>query len=241
MVPPVNPHAKPRAAVPVVAHNNEVNMGRQSQQRASNQHKRKCKLCSNNNSRKRRPGDQLTLEGSVAFDPDRDCKQRKAKSLKKIFPSCTAPHRVHHPLCIHNKTTRGQGELTAQSLASLEDDKRHKALAAPVQLSERRSGKRAAKAVGETFFKPRAKAKSKPMTMRMDDTDEAQLSPLHFSKAVEKMVNDEDFRKQHQQPLHMRRNNSREDRTLNQLQNTVTHGQTRRSTGTTSFLEWRVA
>jgi len=57
----VNPYAKS-------AHN-VVEMGRQSQQRIANQHKRKYKLCSNNNSNnKRKKGDQLTLLGGVAFE-----------------------------------------------------------------------------------------------------------------------------------------------------------------------------
>jgi len=60
----VNPYAK-RAQNVVI---NNVNMGCQSQQRVSNQHKRKFKLAQP--SRRRRKGDQLTLDNNVAFDPE---------------------------------------------------------------------------------------------------------------------------------------------------------------------------
>jgi len=93
MGPLVNPYAKPRQAVPVVAHN-AANMGRQSQHHVANQHKRKFKLCDNSNT-KRRKGDQLTLQGNVAFNPEVDCKVCKAKHIHKfIIPGYPIPKRA---------------------------------------------------------------------------------------------------------------------------------------------------
>jgi len=60
-----NPYGKPAQ--------NAANMGWQSQQRISNQNKRKYKLCNNNNNNsKRKKGDQLTLLGDVAFEAKKD-------------------------------------------------------------------------------------------------------------------------------------------------------------------------
>jgi len=72
---------------------NAVDMGRQSQQRVSNQHKQKFKLCSNNsNNKKRKKGDQLTLDNRVAFQPEHDCKVCKAKETKNFFQSVQFPN-----------------------------------------------------------------------------------------------------------------------------------------------------
>jgi len=123
-----------------------VLMGRQSQQRVSNQHKRKFKLCSNNNSnRKRRKGDQLTLQGDIAFDAARDCQVCRAKEIRKTFPECTLPKRAHDERCSFNTKTRGLGRLTEQSIASIADNKRCKAIIAPIALAERFSSKHATK------------------------------------------------------------------------------------------------
>ena len=116
---------------------NAENMGRQSQHRVSNQHKRKFKLCNNKKSSKPRAGDQLTLEGTVAFQSERDCKICKAKVIKKFLPTYTIPKRAHHDLCILNTKTHGLGALTEQSINSLADNKRHKALTAPIRPEER--------------------------------------------------------------------------------------------------------
>jgi len=122
MGPLVNPYAKPRQAVPVVAHN-AANMGRQSQHHVANQHKRKFKLCDNSN-KKRRKGDQLTLQGNVAFNPEVDCKVCKAKHIHKfILPGYPIPKRAHHSLCSLNTKTRGLGELSEQALNSITDNK----------------------------------------------------------------------------------------------------------------------
>jgi len=119
----VNPYAKPAQ--------NVVNMSRQSQQRVANQTKRKYKLCSNNN--KKRKGDQLTLQGTVAFQSKRDCQICKAKSIRKVhLPDYKIPKRAHHVLCSMNTKTHGLGELSEQSMATLADNKRYKAITAPI-------------------------------------------------------------------------------------------------------------
>jgi len=92
----VNPYAKPTHNAVV----NDENMGRQSQQRVSNQHKRKFKLASKAG---RRKGDQLTLDNNVAFDSIKDCKVCKAKHIQGFMPTYTIPKRAHHVLCPKNK------------------------------------------------------------------------------------------------------------------------------------------
>ena len=192
--PPVNPYAKSR---PPVAHN-AATMGRQSQQRISNQHKRKYKLCGNNN-KKAKKGDQLTLAGGVAFDPERDCKICKAKSIKKFLPSYTVPKRAHHPNCIHNKKTGGCGPLTSQAMANIEDAKRFKALTAPIQPGERHSGKHATKAAGAAFFTPKPTATAKkapppPLPMLSLKEPQELLTPHQLCHSVMKRVEDANFR-----------------------------------------------
>jgi len=148
--PVVNPHAK---RPPPVAHN-EATMGRQSQQRVRNQHKRKYKLCSNNNN-KRRKGGQLTLQGDIAFDAARDCKVCRAKEIRKTFPECSLPKRAHHELCSFNTKTKGLGKLTEQSIASIAESKRCKAITAPIRQSEKMSGANLNPAAVEVFFATR--------------------------------------------------------------------------------------
>jgi len=195
---PVNPHAKSR---PPAAHN-EAAMGRQSQQRISNQHKRKFKLCSNNNKRSKKAGDQLTLDSDIAFDSERDCKICRAKSIKKFFPSYTVPKRAHHPCCIHNKNTGGSGPLTSQAMANVDDAKRYKALTAPIQPAERHSGKHATKAAGVAFFTPKPvamvqKKPPPPLPTLLPKEPQAVLTPNQLCDAVMKRVEDVNFCEKH--------------------------------------------
>jgi len=180
------------------AHNDEVNnMGRQSQQRISNQHKRKYKLCSNNN--KRRKGDQLTLEGGLAFQAERDCRICKAKITAKFLPGYPIPKRAHDPRCALNKTTRGAGELTTQAAANIADEQRYKQLTRPINQSEKFSATHLAAAT--TFFAPRPKPttttsqKKAPMTMASCANDD--ITPSGLCAAVMKRVNNVDFREKH--------------------------------------------
>ena len=181
----VNPYAKPAQ--------NAANVGRQSQQRVSNQTKRKFKLASNNN-RKKKKGDQLTLQGGVAFQPERDCIVCRAKTIKKLYlAEHKVPKRPHHVLCSLNTKTRGFGELTEALLASLADNKRCKALTAPIQPGERCSGKHATKAVGDLFFAP-IKKKPKMTTMTaaatlQESTQDDDVAPIDLSDTVKRKVN----------------------------------------------------
>ena len=187
----VNPYAKPV--------HNAVVMGRQSQQRVSNQHKRKYKLCSSNN-KKGKKGDQLTLEGAVAFNSESVCRVCKAKSIKKFLPSYNVPKRSHHIYCPLNTTTRGLGPLTEATINSIADNKRYKLLTAPILPEERFSSVNNTKAAVSTFFVPKPKPKNPPastVTAPMTTTDEDPLTPLVLSNEVSKLVDSVEFREKH--------------------------------------------
>ena len=195
--PVVNPYARP--CRPFTAINDEE-MGRQSQQRVANQHKRKFKLCSNSNSqRKIQKGDQLTLEGAVAFDSDRDCAVCKAKNIRKHFPTYPVPHRGHHPLCIHNKNTKGKGLLQSQSV-TVAEDKRYRQLTRPIQQGEKFSSNNM-KTAAATFFDPReinkqsAAAQQEEVPMAQLKNDET--TPSSLCSAVMHKVNTAEFREKH--------------------------------------------
>ena len=155
---PVNPYAKPRSIRP----QNEANVGRQSQQRIGNQHKRKFKH-SDNSSSKKRKGGQATLLGGVAFESDRDCIVCHARALRKFTPSCRVPNRSHHAHCARNTKTHGKGELTGSQLATLEDNQRCKQLTRPIAEAEKASAKHLPRDGDAAFFAPRKMA-SKTMT-----------------------------------------------------------------------------
>jgi len=177
---------------------NAANMGRQSQQRASNQHKRAFKLSSNN--KKGHKGDQLTLEGTVAFQADRDCQICKAKSIERFLPSCSVPMRAHHVLCSLNSTTRGLGEITEQSINSLADNERCKTLTAPVRPEERFGGFNNNKVAASTFFEKRKGAANETMTTTTTtttSTTEDEVSPLSLFDGVEKLLNSVEFQQKH--------------------------------------------
>jgi len=186
-----NPYAKP-------THNAE-NMGRQSQQRVSNQHKRKFKLAqATRPSSQRRKGDQLTPDNQVAFQPERDCIICKAKTIRKLcYSEHKMPKRSHHPNCSLNKKTRGLGELSEQSVASLQDNKRSNALTAPIQPWEKHSGKNAAKANAVAFFASRPNTKAMTMTTINHSAEDFGLAPQKLRTAVSEMVTNGDFDEKH--------------------------------------------
>ena len=197
--PPVrvaNPYAK---KPPAVAHNEE-NIGRQSQQRISNQHKRKFKLASSS-PRKKKAGDQMTLLGGVAFQSDRDCKICRAKSIRKFLPTHPTPKRAHHPQCIHNKKTRGCGVLSSQGMANIEDDKRFKELTRPIQDNEKMSGSFSTPAAREAFFTKRPAVimkKQPPMSLVTPLKEQNELlSPNELCDAAIELVEDSNFREKH--------------------------------------------
>jgi len=90
-----------------------------------------------------------------------------------------------------NTKTRGLGELTVQSAANEEDNKRYKALTGPIRPEECFSGKYATPAAAASFFKPKA-TQAKAMITTKDTND-----PLDFGKMVGELVNNEEFQMKH--------------------------------------------
>ena len=191
--PVVNPH-KRAAAAPLHNLNANLAMGRQSQQRVANQTKRKFNLASFNQRKKKKQ--QQTIDGKMAFDSVRDCKVCKAQALQRFTPSHRIPKRAHHPLCIKNSKTRGLGALSEQSKASLEDDKRHKAITQPIHPSERASWRHSNKAAGAAFFAPK-QAKAKTMPINNNNKKAEEVTPLSLCNAVSNQVNDSEFQEKH--------------------------------------------
>ena len=98
-----------------------------------------------------------------------------------------------------NTKTKGKGELTEQSMASLADNKRHKTLTAPIRAEERFSGFNNSKVAASTFFETRTTT-TEPMTAATAAATivvEEELSPLSIFKGVENLVNDVDFQEKH--------------------------------------------
>ena len=108
-IPVVNPYAK-AASVAVTPHNNEEEMGRQSQQRVSNE-KRKYQLAAANTGfTTRAKGQQQTLVGTLAFNSEKDCIVCAAVARKRYQETARVPKRPHHELYI--KTARLKGEAS---------------------------------------------------------------------------------------------------------------------------------
>ena len=189
-----NPYARRAPPVaPPVAQN--PTMGRQSQQRI-NQNKRKYKLCGDNNS-KRKKGQQLTLLGGVAFEAKKDCIVCKARFLATFIEGYRVPKRPHHPLCILNTKTKGQGELSAMQQVTLDDNKRYKELVAPITLAEKGSSRNLPADGGSSFFAPRGTLKKAP-TPTTDSANEPEyMTAGFFCEAVTKLVADETFANKH--------------------------------------------
>jgi len=125
-------------------------MGRQSQQRV-NQTKRAFQLAQT--SKKKRKGEQLTIDGQRAFQSERDCQVCKAKVLQRYISTATIPKRAHHVLCIKNTKTRGRGNLNQATVASEQEEKRLKAhFSQPLSQKEKCRGVHATKEAGIAFF-----------------------------------------------------------------------------------------
>ncbi|CAB9524090.1 hypothetical protein SEMRO_1492_G277240.1 [Seminavis robusta] len=206
--PVVNPYAKPR---PFAAHNGA--MGRQSQQRNS-QKKRAHHLAARNNpkkKKKRKPkkGDQITLFREAAFDALRDCVVCRARELKKFLPGTRIPKRVHHELCILNTKTKGKGNLSEETSAAVQEEKRlEKLYNTPLTEEERGSWRHSTKENGEAFFAPKQAATNSQPTMptttatAVEMTDsveetEAEVTPNLLCEQVTKLVSDVDFKEKH--------------------------------------------
>ena len=107
VTPLANPYAK---RPPIIAQNAEI-MGRQSQQRISNT--RRKYLLASNVPRKKKKGDQKTIHGELAFQPEKDCVICRGRAAVKNGINVRIPKRAHHPLCPSNQTTKGKGLLTS--------------------------------------------------------------------------------------------------------------------------------
>jgi len=192
-----NPYAKRRPFVALVAHNNQE-MGRQSQQRVSNT-KRAYQLASTGKTNKKRKGEQLTLEGRAAFNPQKDCIVCRARHLATIVQGARVPNRAHSVYCPKNKTTKGLGPISEQNLATAVEEQRLKELfERPLNMNEKASSKHCTAAAATAFFAPKKKAPGKPK-----ETDEPPpqgidvAPPINFVKGVSDLVADAAFRDKH--------------------------------------------
>jgi len=168
-------------------------MGRQSQQRIGNQHKRKHKLAGNN-STKRRKGGQATLLGGVAFEAERDCIVCRARDSRNIVQGARIPNRAHHVLCIKNTKTKGNGNLNNSQLLTFEENKRYKALTQPITAAEKGSARHLPKDGGAAYFKI-------PMpdtaTTAKETMPEEMLTPMDLCQAVTRLTADTAFAEKH--------------------------------------------
>ena len=89
-----------------------------------------------------------------------------------------------------NTTTRGLGELSVQSIAGIENNKRCKALTAPIKSTEMCSGRHITNRAAANFFKPRLI----PKTMTTTGEEEEHID---FSKGVGELVANTEFRDKH--------------------------------------------
>jgi len=189
---------------PLGPHNggNGNNMGIQSQQQVSNT-KRQYQLVATNSFTKRRKGDQLTLQGDIAFLSKRDCKICVAQSIRKfINPNHPVPKRSHHHLCTKNSKTRGMGPV---SVHTQETEKEAKALEAlfnkPLEDHEKGSMAHVTKEAHASFFRPREPAVRQQQQQQQDSQDSKPAASIMLSatlcKAVSEMTSDASFRDKH--------------------------------------------
>ena len=168
-------------------------MGPQSQRRL-NQKARTHKMQANNVGcrKKRKAGDQLTLDGSVAFAPFKHCVVCKARAA-----GVTPPHRGHHKLCWINRRTKGITSKT--TLESLKETERlRKLFAEPIKFSSRYLSD------GTSFFAPRIsgtttdqKAPAAPTESSNNNKPFAPPTNKDVCHAVINKVNDKSFAAAH--------------------------------------------
>jgi len=180
---------------------NAVKMGRQCQQWINNT---KRAFRSAQVVKKKRKGDQLTLDSQRAFQAEQDCMVCNAKELQRFTPSTPIPKRAHHHLCIKNTKTRERGNLNQATVASEAEEKRLKAhFSEPLNAQEKCSGKYATKEAGVAFFSVR-KTPTKPTTINCKTIND--MSPqattvttttIDFCKGVSMLVADPEFREKH--------------------------------------------
>jgi hypothetical protein len=105
----------------------------------------------NTQRKKRKVGDQLTLDGQVAFDPLKDYQVCKAKQWGREV------HRAHHKLCFNNTRTKGiTSQVTLDSMAESERLRKH--FAKPMSAQEHYSSSNYTAATAAAFFAPKKKA-----------------------------------------------------------------------------------
>jgi len=98
-----------------------------------------------NSHKKRKSGQQLTLFGGTAFDPDSDCEVCKGRLAGRTV------HRTHHKLCPNNRRTKGiTSEATLQQIKIDESLKKHFNM--PLTEAEKGSSWHITKEAGEAFF-----------------------------------------------------------------------------------------
>ena len=187
----VNPYAKKPSMNP---HNGA--MGRQSQQRISN-NKRAFAFAANNPYPKRgKKGQQLTLTGILAFEAEKDCIICNAHLRALRDPDTVRiPKRAHHILCIKNTKTKGRGLLSQQHVAAVAEEKRLSALfTTPLAPEERGSWKHSTKEAGEAFFAPRQK---KQVSLNETTMTKEKLTAKSLYDGVTKLVSDISFCEKH--------------------------------------------
>ncbi len=190
-----NPYRRPpRPAAPAaaagLATNNET-MGPQSQRRLTLKDRTHL-MQSSQPKKKLRAGDQQTLFGGRAFDPNQDCTKCKGKLHGRDI------HRAHHPLCWNNRKTKGVVSLT--TMESIQEEKRlQQHFATPLADHDKCSGKYLTKKATEAFFTPRQISiqKSQTTTIATTVTMTVDTEMLDFGKAVMAKVNDPSFVNEH--------------------------------------------
>ena len=192
-----NPYAKsPPVGAPAIVQNNEI-MGRQSQQRVSNT-KRAYQLACYSSSKKKKKGDQLTLQGDRAFEAEKDCQICRAQSLARTFQGVRIPKRSHHELCIKNTTTKGRGRISQQNMATSAEEKRLKTVfETPLAQHEKASGKHTTAAGVAAFFAPSKTTINKSQNWNPKEEPQKQPQQHDFCQAVTGMVTNDSFKKKH--------------------------------------------
>ena len=101
----------------------------------------------------------------MAFDPERDCQVCRAQAMRKLVATYRIPKRSHHSLCPKNTKTKGNGQLSAHTLACQAEAKRLEAhFSAPLNNHEKGSSVHLTKKAGQAFFAPK-----KPTTKTLEE------------------------------------------------------------------------
>jgi len=201
--PVVNPYAKVLKNHVAATTIFPLTMGRQSQQRISNT-KRAFKLCNPVSKKKPKKGDQLTLEGAVAFVPEKDCQVYKPRAFIKQsgYTKLRVPNRAHHPLCPKNSATKGKGILNEQTIAcQVEENDLRRLCNTQLQPSEKASSKHITREAFTTFFTPILRQKPQdiiPIRQQLAfSMTEVPVTPLILCQTVTSKLSSPVFREKH--------------------------------------------